>query len=249
MLCKKHKINEYLNGICNVINYLEAKEVKLPTPFVLAWVLERLDKLYNDFKTAIYSDFCNNQKAYTLESLLAAILDEYRRRKQQPTDSSEEEEAPGKVLYTNTKKGYLLKPWKKTKGKYCNHCKKPGHSPHECFVLHPHLKRPQKKDSSNNRVEKSKPNKARKEREEKEKALIASVNALGIIEKRKLQKPLKPQIPDDQRLIEISEDENDEYDDVDFEDVEMVFTTTSIPKDLTNALLGLVEKLHSKGYF
>ena len=60
LLCKKHKINEYLNGICNVINYLEAKEVKLPTPFVLAWVLERLDKLYNNFKTAIYSNFYNN---------------------------------------------------------------------------------------------------------------------------------------------------------------------------------------------
>ena len=147
------------------------------------------------------------------------------------------------------KKGYSSKPWKKTKGKYCNHCKKPGHSPHECFVLHPHLKRPQKKDSSNNQVKKSKPNKARKEREEKEKALIALVNALRIIKKKKLQKPLKPQIPDDQRLIEISEDENDEYDDVDFEDVEMVFTTTSIPKDLTNALSGLVEKLHGKGYF
>ena len=30
----------------------------------------------------------------------------------------------------------------------------------------------------------------------------------------------------------------------------MVFTTTtSIPKDLTNTLLGLVEKLHGKGYF
>ena len=115
--------------------------------------------------------------------------------------------------------------------------------------MHPHLKRPQKKDSSNNRVEKSKPNKARKEREEKEKALIASVNALGIIERRKLQKPLKPQIPNNQRLIEISKDENDEYNDVDFEDVKMVFTTTSIPKDLTNTLSGLVEKLHSKGYF
>ena len=54
---------------------------------------------------------------------------------------------------------------------------------------------------------------------------------------------------DSTQTTSVSEDENDEYDDVDFEDVEMVFTTTSIPRDLTNALLGLVEKLYGKGYF
>jgi LTR polyprotein gag-polypeptide-like protein len=77
--CKKGKVNEYLNDICNVVNHLEAKDVLLPIPFLLSWVLERLDKSYNDFKTSIYSEFRTNQKAYTLESLSAAILDEFRR--------------------------------------------------------------------------------------------------------------------------------------------------------------------------
>ena len=77
MPCKKDQVNTYLSNIRQVIDNLEAKNVKLPIPFVTAWVLERLDKSYNDFKTTIYSEFRNNKKAYTLETLSSHILDEY----------------------------------------------------------------------------------------------------------------------------------------------------------------------------
>jgi hypothetical protein len=227
-------------------------------------VLERLDKSYNDFKTSIYSEFRTNQKAYTLESLSTAILDKFRRRKQQKKeDSSDEEEKVGQVLYTNTKKGYSSKPWKKVKGKYCNYYKKPGHLPHKCFHLHPSLKRPQSTTSTNNRVEKKKkgkPNKARQEREDNENTLlIAKVRSLGDIPSRpRLQEPLQPDKP---RLIELASDNdskvkyklNNKAEDKATSDnnenliegIEKVFITTTLSQGvkLANSLSGLVTRL------
>ena len=85
----KTKVGPFLNEIRTLVNDLEAKGVNLPETFVNAWVLERLDKSYDDFKTSIYSTLRDNANTYTLEQLSSHIMDESRRR-QSMSDSSEE---------------------------------------------------------------------------------------------------------------------------------------------------------------
>jgi hypothetical protein len=186
--CRHQKINEFLNSVKEIINELDSKGIKLPDAFVNAWVLESLDKSYNDFKTAIYANFRNNEKAYTLESLSSNILDEFRRRKNSKESSSSDSDEKAMVA--------SKKPWKKTKGRYCKHCSTPGHTPAVCWRLHPELNpfkvvkntrlfgskktsNPKSKNSSNST---SKSNSKRKEREKRELALIAAVRNLGVVE-------------------------------------------------------------------
>ena len=257
MPCKKDQVNTYLSEIRQVIDNLEAKNVILPKSFVTAWVLERLDKSYNDFKSAIYSDFRNNEKAYTLETLSSHILDEYRRRKNSLDNSSSEEEGPSTVLYSNTKKGYSSKPWKKTKGKFCNHCKKPGHSPSECFHLHPHLRRPQQSQGQKAyRVEKQPKSSSstpsiREKREIREKALIAAVEKLGQFQAQRAPEPenLLDRVSSDDLmnldLLDLGPDGQKSPLQGDFEEVIL----HSSSKDIANSLPGLVGRLHESGFF
>src|SRR5208282_4463809 len=145
---KKDKVNEFLNQVRSYINNLESKGVKLPSAFINAWVFEKLDKSYSDFKTTVYANFRSDEKAYTLETLSFSILDEFRRRKEQG-DSLEEEKA-----YLTSKK-----PWKKKKGKFCKYCEKPGHAAAECWILHPKLK----PNIKGKKVEKKKKNQKKKD--------------------------------------------------------------------------------------
>src|SRR5208282_4949332 len=171
--CKKDKVDEFLNQVRSYINDLESKGVKLPSAFVNAWVLEKLDKSYSDFKTTVYANFRSDEKAYTLESLSSSILDEYRRRREQG-DSSKEE----KVHFTSKK------PWKKKKGKFCKYCEKPGHAAAEYWILYPNLK----PNTKGKKVEKKKKDVKFSShsdnsdffRDKREKALLTAVAAIGV---------------------------------------------------------------------
>lgn len=247
--CKRDKVNDFLNSIREIVNTLESKGVALPDAFVNAWILERLDKSYNGFKSSIYNSFRIDEKAYSLESLSSLILDEYRRKKsseESTTSSSEEEE---KALLTK-------KPWKKSKGKYCSHCKKLNHNPAECFILHPELKRKKKvekstsiSNSNSNRLKREKAllaalSKAYAEVEkdsekEKEKALVAAVRQLG------LQKSL-PMTPSTSQpsLLDQQGEESDNLMEIELVDTaEVLLLTQKEEKEFTNSLKGIMSKL------
>ena len=163
----KAKVDNFLNDIKAITDELKAKNIKLPETFLNAWLLEKLDNSYKDFKSNIYSQFRQNEKAYTLETLIANIADESRRK--QFADSNSEEEI--NYLSSNSKKKG------KDKEKYCSHCKKAGHNPSDCYQLFPH-----KSPYNKNKVTKVKKpsNKSRSERDKREKALIAKVEELKL---------------------------------------------------------------------
>ena len=165
----KTKVGPFLNEIWTLVNDLEAKGVNLPETFVNAWVLERLDKLYDDFKTSIYSTLRDNANTYTLEQLSSHIMDESRRR-QSMSDSSEEESA----LVTSNKRKWKNKS---AKGRWCDQCELPFHNTDKCWILHTNL-RPAKKarvekvnntDNADSTTKTAQP----KAKEPKEKAMVA----------------------------------------------------------------------------
>ena len=63
--CSKTQVGLFLNEIRTIVNNLEAKGVHLSETFVNAWVLERLDKSFEDFKISIYSTLRDNANTYT----------------------------------------------------------------------------------------------------------------------------------------------------------------------------------------
>ncbi len=126
LTCRKGYVDEFLQVVRQIHSDLESQGIALPPTFITVWVIERLEKSYNDFKACLYARLRDDENAYTFETLSEAIHFEFQRRKACDDLSGEERKDAGLV--------------KKKKKGYCNHCRMPGHSPHECWDLHPHLK-------------------------------------------------------------------------------------------------------------
>jgi transposase InsO family protein len=201
MTCHKSKIHEYLTSIKRVTLDLETNGVKLPDTFIIHWILEKLDKSYDDFKTSIHSNLRQKGNSLNLEEISSQILDESRRRQNQKDNvqpsSSDEEIA--RVYYTQAKakaksKGHNQKTKSYSKSysnlyqtgpNYCNFCKKMGHVNQNCFKLHPELalKSLSKGGVSKHYKEKDKPSKPRIETREDD--ILHAVRAMLLQHKSK----------------------------------------------------------------
>ena len=53
----KVKVEDFLNKIKAIINKLKAKNITLSKTFLNAWLLKKLDNIFKDFKSNIYSQF------------------------------------------------------------------------------------------------------------------------------------------------------------------------------------------------
>ena len=247
----KTKVGPYLNEIRTLVNDLEAKGVKLPETFVNAWVLERLDKSYDDLKTAIYSSYRDNSNAYTLEQLSSHIMDEFRRRKS-ISDSSEEEE----------KAFVAFKKWKKakkagSKKRWCDHCEVPSHKTNQCWVLHPSLRPKKTKD----RVEKplQQPSKATQWKAKQPKPLKEEALVALSTEQAEESNPLEELNPlaESNSLIDLDTSQDWGNDSIDLNldlspmmDVDEVITLTSTNDDqeeriTKSSLLDLINHIES----
>ena len=142
--CLKIGVSSYPNEIQTLINNLEAKGVTLPETFVNTWVLERLERSFDDFKTLIYSTLRDIASAYTLEQLSSHIIDKFKRR-QSISNSLDKE----KALTTSKKR-----KWKQSKGHQCKQCKVTSHNTDKCWILHSTLRPKRAKTEKGNGTDK-----------------------------------------------------------------------------------------------
>lgn len=157
-------MEDYLNKLKEITDELSAREISLPEPFIIAFLLHNLGEEYSNYTTSVIQALRSNPKSYNFESLSASLLDESKRL----------ETTKDIIGHLRTKK-----PWKKNKRALkCSYCKLPGHLDKDCYFLHPN-KAP--KGFSNHRVSKpssksvEKPNNKREQREEKQEQLLVSL--------------------------------------------------------------------------
>ena len=74
------------------------KDIIFFNVFLKAWVLEKLNKNWSEFKQNLYSSFRKDKNAYIFDILLLSILDEYCRKKKKSKLKPE-----NKVLMINKK--------------------------------------------------------------------------------------------------------------------------------------------------
>jgi hypothetical protein len=110
--CDSDNVNNYIDNARHIINELETKSIKIPEIFINSWILEKLDKSFNDFKSNIYATLRSNKNAYTTEDLFCHIMDENRRKISENDSESENvlftknfRNKNGKTRYKNNNNG------------------------------------------------------------------------------------------------------------------------------------------------
>lgn len=115
-------------------------------------ILYSLDKSYSSYITSLNQALRSNSSAFTLNSLIASLINEARRIRDIEESFSKKE-----------KKAFLLKKAQKKQGlikkvKKCKNCKKLSHLASNCFHLYPKKAGPNQvnkgKKASLNKVEK-----------------------------------------------------------------------------------------------
>ena len=129
-LNKYPSMEEYLNKVKYLSDQLKAKNIELPRQVIIAWVLNNLSEDYENIISNITQTLRNDINAYSLENLFSNLIDESKRQ-----ESNKDKSAF--ISTTSFKKYKGKKPYKITKGKYCNYCKQTTHIARNCYFLWP----------------------------------------------------------------------------------------------------------------
>ena len=181
----KGNLEAYLNSFKRISNSLEAKDIKLPDKFLVALLLNNLNKEYEYIVAVITQDLrVNNYTTIDLDEIMRNLLDEARRlnsiksknysfntnySNNTISNNKANISNPNNKAYTRNNSDYSndiemamntsnTKKFKKSSNntsKTCSYCNIKGHLEHTCYKKFPHLN-PNKKSINNTRVSKEK---------------------------------------------------------------------------------------------
>jgi len=174
---------------------------------VISLILHNLSEEFKAFTASITQSFRSNENAYSIDTLIAAIIDEAKRHKyRNQANTASLEPRKGKGGKKNSRVG-KNSSWKKEKGQLCKIYNKPSHKSENCYLLHPE-KAPKAWQKKFKKLGGTVLNASKKKREEKEEALLSR---LAISNPGKVQ---EVDIYSSKRVIEEIESKEEEFEDV-----------------------------------
>ena len=161
----KGNLEEYINAFKRVINSLNSKGISLPTRFVVALLLNNLNKDY-EYIVTIITQSIRLSSSVDLEAIIVQLLDESRRlnsirsnKNYYPSNTSIDNSKKSSHYSNDVEMSMQTNSNKNTKNRInrpiikCNYCNKKGHIESKCFEKYPNLKRDKVVNTSSNNLE------------------------------------------------------------------------------------------------
>lgn len=161
----KGNLEEYINAFKRVINSLNSKGISLPTRFVVALLLNNLNKDY-EYIVTIITQSIRLSSSVDLEAIIVQLLDESRRlnsirsnKNYYPSTTSIDNSKKSSHYSNDVEMSMQTSSNKNTKNRInrpiikCNYCNKKGHIESKCFEKYPNLKRDKVVNTSSNNLE------------------------------------------------------------------------------------------------
>ncbi len=120
-------VEKYLNEVKRLTGELKVLNLEIPQEIVISWILHNLSEEFEAFTASITQSFRSNENAYSIDTLIAAIIDEAKRHKHRnQANTASLEPRKGKGGKKNSRVG-KNSSWKKEKGQLYKICKKPSY--------------------------------------------------------------------------------------------------------------------------
>ena len=152
----KGNLEAYINSFKRSVNSLESRNITLPNKFLIALLLNNLNKDY-DYVVAIITQTIrvDHTTNYTLDNIISQLLDESRRLQSLKNrgynnnsyNNSYNTSTKNKSTSNNKNSGYandiemsMQTNNNKSKNSKCSYCKRKGHLESNCYKKHPNLR-------------------------------------------------------------------------------------------------------------
>ncbi|XPS72906.1 hypothetical protein M3J07_005050 [Ascochyta lentis] len=144
----KGNLEDYINTFKRIVNSLESRNINLPTKFIVALLLNNLNKDYEYIVAVITQSIRTANSEINIEEIISQLLDEYRRLKSikgnssfnRNNSSSNSNNDVEMSMQTRGSNNSNSKKGDKKNIPFCNYCNRRGHKESNCYNKNPSQK-------------------------------------------------------------------------------------------------------------